>query len=90
MKVSDCISTMVGSAIDIVIRKISMGKDDAQSLLTGHLGPVSPCITGSGLLRELLTTLLKLMFGNKMWERKAGPLHRPSFRASHSYSKSLV
>ena len=70
MKVSDCVSTVVGSATEIVIRKISMGKDDAQSLLTCRLGPVFPCITGSGLLQELLTTLLKLMFGKETWGKK--------------------
>lgn len=40
MEVSDCMSTVMGSAIENIIRKISMGKDGAQSLLTGCSGPV--------------------------------------------------
>ena len=70
MKVSDCMSTVVGSATAMVIRKISMGQDDAQSLLTVRLGPVSPHITGSGVFQELLTTLLKVTFGKEMWGKE--------------------
>lgn len=70
MKVSNCMSTVMGSATEIVIKKISMGKDDAQSLLTGCSGPVSLCITGCGFLQELLTTLPKLMFGKETWGKK--------------------
>lgn len=60
-------------ATEIAISR-SSAADDAQGVLTSHLGPVPPCSTGPGLPQELLTEAYAWRCG----ERKEGPLQLPS------------